>query len=112
VSQEKLTLERGRWYALTMYPGYGDKPYQSPVRVEEIKPLGSGLIEIEHWNVGYAEGVQVMKKTFRVHRRGASHMVLDEFQVPARTVIIETLTGDWIRSRVPGFVDWFAQQHG
>ena len=46
----KLTLEVARWYALTMYPGYTDSPYYSPIRIENVRPLGAGLIEIEFYN--------------------------------------------------------------
>lgn len=102
----KLTLERGHWYALTMYPGYAGEPYCSPIRVDAIRPLGSGLIEIEHLNAGYATGVQLMTKAFRVHRRGERHLVLDEIQTPERTVIIEPLSENWIRTRAP----WFAER--
>ena len=111
MSQRKLTLERGRWYALTMYPGYTDQPYHSPIRVDEIKPLGNGLIEVEHLNAGYAEGVQMMTKGYRVHRRGALHMVLNELHSPERTVIIERLTGEWIRTHAPWFVDRIANMY-
>lgn len=104
MTAKKLTLERGCWYALTMYPGYLNEPYCSPIRVDAIKPLGAGLIEIEHLNAGYAQGVQIMTKGYRVHRRGERHMVLDEIDVPERTVVIEQLTDKWLQTHAPWFV--------
>jgi len=104
VSTPKFTIEPARWYALTMYPGYGNDPYHSPIRVDRVVPLGNGLIELEHLNSGYAEGVQLMKTKYRVHRRGERHMVLDELQVPERTVIIEPLSAPWIIAHAPWFV--------
>jgi hypothetical protein len=46
-----------------MNPGYvGERcvPYFSPIHVTRVAPLktGKGIIEIDFWNVGYAEGVQ------------------------------------------------------
>lgn len=106
MTKPKFVLERGRWYGWSMYPGYSDMPYYSPIRVDAVAPLGNGLIEIAFLNAGYAEGVQQMKKKFRVHRRGERHLVLDELHVPERTVIIEPLTTEWIAGRTP----WFAGQ--
>ncbi len=104
MSASKFMVEAGRWYALSMYPGYGDQSYHSPVEVHGVTPLGNGLIEIDHLNAGYAEGVQQMKKKYRVHRRGERHLVLDELHVPERTVIIEPLTARWIVAQAPWFV--------
>jgi len=52
----RLTLERGTWYGLTMYPGYGDGPYHSPIRVDDIKPQGQRLFKLSFLNLGYAAG--------------------------------------------------------
>lgn len=105
MSESRLTLEPGGWYALTMYPGYLDGPYCSPIQVKAVRPARLGRLELDYWNVGYAAGVQVMTKTFRVHRRGERHMILDEVDVPDRTTVIEPLTDAWLRSRAPWFND-------
>ena len=101
----KFTIEPSRWYALTMYPGYADQAYFSPIEVHRVTPLGNGLMEIDHLNAGYAQGVQQMTKKYRVHRRGKRHIVLDELQAPERTVIIEPLTAQWIIAHAPWFVE-------
>ena len=50
------------WYGWQMNPGYfGERcvPYFSPIHVTRVTPLktGKGILEIDFWNVCYAEGV-------------------------------------------------------
>lgn len=104
MSKSKFTIERDRWYGLSMYPGYGDVSYFSPIQVQLVNLLGNKLIEIEYINAGYAEGVQLMKKKYIVHRRSEFHVILNEIHVPERTVILEPLSASWIISRAPWFV--------
>ncbi len=104
MSIAQFTIESAHCYGLSMYPGYGNEPYFSPIRVERVVPLGNGLLEVEYLNAGYAEGVQQMKKKYRVHRRGERNLVLDELHVPERTAIIEAISASWIMSRAAWFV--------
>jgi hypothetical protein len=56
----RLTITRGQWYGWTMWPGYGDQAYYSPIWVRGVRPLGKRRLEIELFNIGYAQGVQDM----------------------------------------------------
>lgn len=59
----KFNIFAPGWFGWQMNPGYiGDRfvPYFSPIHVTRVAPLktGKGLLEIDFWNVCYAEGVQ------------------------------------------------------
>jgi hypothetical protein len=98
-----FTLEPGGWYAMTMYPGYTDEPYRSPVEVHAFRPLGLRRFELTFYNVGYAAGVQMMEKTFRILHRHEGSLITLETLVDHRTTIFEPLTTAWVSAFTPGF---------
>lgn len=96
----RFTLERGSWYGLTMYPGYGGEPYRSPIRVDELVPLGQRRFELRFLNLGYAQGVQGFHKLLRTLRRANSHMVAEEAEVEDRTYVMMALTRGWMSANL------------
>ena len=96
----RFTLERGSWYGLTMYPGYGDEPYHSPIRIDELVPLGQRRFELRFLNLGYAQGVQNFHKVLRTLRRANSHLVAEETEVEDRTYVIMALTPGWMSANL------------
>lgn len=92
----RFTLERGSWYGLTMYPGYGGEPYHSPIRIDELVPLGQRRFELRFLNLGYAQGVQGFQKVLRTLRRANSHLVAEETEIEDRTYVIMALTRGWM----------------
>lgn len=100
---ELFTLTQGRWYAMTMYPGYTDEPYRSPIELHCIHPSGNHQFLLEFWNVGYAAGVQSMRKSFRTLQRSAGSLIAQETEMQKRIFIFERLTGAWIGAFTPMF---------
>ena len=92
---EKLTLERGQWYGWTMWPGYTDQAYHSPIQVIDLRPLGKRQFQLEFFNLGYAEGVQGMTYTLQTLKREPTYLLA---AVPDsdRAVAIEPLTMAWL----------------
>ncbi|SFP85937.1 hypothetical protein [Sphingomonas rubra] len=99
----RFTLEPGGWYAMTMYPGYGNEPYRSPVEVHGLEALGGRAFDLSFYNVGYASGVQMMEKRFRTIHRYAGALVVHEMVDDDRTIIFEPLTAAWVSVYTPGF---------
>lgn len=97
----RFTLIRGHWYGLTMFPGYGDCPYHSPIRVDSVEPLGDRQFRLEFFNLGYASGVQFFEKQLRTIRRGVSHLVAAETEVEDRTYVLVKFNSEWIERHFP-----------
>ena len=103
-SKSRLTLERGKIYGWTMYPGYFDHPYRSPVLIESVEPLGQRTYKMMFLNMFYAAGVQGMGYTLRTLRRDATFIVAEEIEggdLTDRVVIIEPMNARWITDNVP-----------
>ena len=100
----RLTLERGKWYGWTMYPGYGDEAYYSPIWVRELAPLGDRQFRLDFFNLAYAAGVQDTSYTLKTLKREATYLVAAQPDSD-RTVIIEPLTKSWFRQHYPLIAD-------
>ena len=74
-SSLQFTLVPGCWYGLSMFPGYGDCPYHSPIRVDSIQPLGGRQFELGFFNLCYAAGVQSFRQRLQTLFRGDRHLV-------------------------------------
>lgn len=96
-----LTLSRGNWYGLIMFPGYFDQPYHSPIRVDEIEPLGQRQFCMKFFNVGYTAGVQSFEKRLRTLQRSERHLVAQETQPGGRTYVIMDLNEAWLGAYFP-----------
>ena len=101
MTDDRFTLVRGHWYGMSMFPGYGDCPYHSPIRVDGIFPLGNRKFELRFLNLGYAAGVQDFAKELRTLRRCQSHIVADETEVRDRTYLIVHFTPSWLGTHWP-----------
>jgi hypothetical protein len=84
-----------------MFPGYGDCPYHSPVRVDAIAPLGGRQLDLVFLNLGYAAGVQTFRKRLRTIRRSDSHIVFEQTDVPDRTLVFAQLGRAWLERHFP-----------
>lgn len=99
MDDDRLNLERGRWYGWTMYPGYGGGPYRSPILVEEATPLktGRGVLRLRFVNAFYAAGARDFLKDLRVLHRTTNAMAVADVDSPDRMAVVEVLTDDWVR---------------
>ena len=50
---ERFAIVPERWYAFTMFPGYTDSPYASPIYVHTAEPLGGRRLRLEFFNAAY-----------------------------------------------------------
>lgn len=99
----RLSLRRGGWYAMTMLPGYGNGPYVTPIRIDDLMPLGNRTFELIFLNLGYAAGVQGFRSTFRTLKRGPGFILAEQDDTPERGYIFQNLTRDWLeRNLGPG----------
>jgi hypothetical protein len=98
---QRLTLLRGEWYGWTMWPGYGDTPYHSPIRVEHIRTYqdGSRHFDLHFLNAGYANGVQMMVYELRTLIR-REHYLLADVPKTERSVALVPLTLGWCRNHL------------
>ena len=101
MNDKRFTLERGRWYGLTMFPGYMDYPYHSPIRVDAITPLGQRCFRLGFLNLAYAAGVQNFQNVLRTLRRCSTHIVAEETEVADRTYVIVVLNQAWFAQQFP-----------
>lgn len=98
---DRFTLLRGQWYGLSMYPGYGDCPYHSPILVRSIESLGDRRFELAFWNLCYALGVQDFTMQLRTLRRGPSHLVASGPEVEDRTYVLVHFNPRWLQRHFP-----------
>lgn len=97
-----FTLEKGKWYGMTMYPGYFHTPWHSPIRIREIRPLksGTGLLDIDFFNAAYAEGVQNFTYSLRILKRGEQYM-LAAIQETDRAISLVNCDTNWMGEYFP-----------
>jgi hypothetical protein len=88
-----------------MFPGYGDCPYHTPIRVHSIEALGNRQFRFRFLNLYYAAGVQDFDKCLLTLRRGASHLVAQETEVEGRTYVLATFNSMWLQRHFPALRD-------
>jgi len=109
----RLSLKRGGWYGMTMLPGYGNGPYSTPIRVDNLTPRGNRKFELIFLNLGYAAGVQNFSSTFRTLKRGAEFIIAEQEGTPDRGYIFQNLTPDWLDRNIgPGSGKHFLHDNG
>jgi hypothetical protein len=98
---QRITLEPGRWYGWTMWPGYIDGPYHSPIRVDALQPchLGNGRADLTFLNAAYAGGVQAMTYKLRILKREPAYL-LASVEASDRAVCIEPLNLAWLEKNM------------
>jgi hypothetical protein len=98
-----------RWFGWQMNPGYvGERcvPYFSPIHVTRVAPLktGKGILEIDFWNVGYAEGVQNFEGIrLKVLLRAENYLIghLQGYESEVRSAIISHIEFAWLNHFCP-----------
>jgi hypothetical protein len=103
-SQARFTLEEDQLYGWTMYPGYGEQPYFSPILVHVVRPLGGRTMEVHFLNILYAAGVQRTAYQLRTLRREKTYLMAEQVvgkRTTERVVIVEGLTRRWMRRAIP-----------
>ena len=98
---ERLTLWPGQWYGLTMWPGYGDGPYHSPILVREVRVRGQRRFNLLFVNAAYAAGVQEMAYELETLVR-SSRYLLAKLPEDDRSVAIVPLNRAWFSAHMPG----------
>lgn len=105
----KLILQPAHWYGWQMLPGYGghrNVPYFSPVDVQEIKPLKTGIrqVRLSFLNALYAVGVQDMSLDLRVVVHAPDFLVAEiqhQKEQAGRVGIVSHIEFEWIRRLCP-----------
>lgn len=103
----RLTLEPGKVFGWTMYPGYGEYPYRSPIIVLEVIPRRSRTFDLRFFNIFYSAGVQEMTYQLCTLRRERSFLVAEVLEIDERTeraVIVEPMTRRWVENFAPAFI--------
>lgn len=104
IDDQRLTLARQGVFGWTMYPGYGDGPYRSPIIVEEVTALGGRTLDLRLLNIFYAAGVQEMTYRLRTLRRERTFQISEVIEhdgLTERVVILEPMTPTWIEDLAP-----------
>lgn len=97
-----FTLVPGRWYAAELIgDDFGDalRSY-SPIRVDGIKPLGTGSGELllDFFHANYPQGVQPKSYRLQIVERQARFLFARRLgQTPTRLVLIYEPTWDWLK---------------
>ena len=118
LSNDLFTLEKDRWYAWEMLPGYTDNRYYSPIRVEKIQPLqtGRGIFELHFWNACYAEGVRDFSMRLMVLHRGQKYMIVKPLygndSENDRCVIISPISISWLHCHIPEVLNTHRASNG
>lgn len=102
--EDRIRLERGRWYGWQMWPGYSDSPYASPILVHDVTPLktGGSRLKLVFDNALYAPGVQEFELTLRVLARRATYLMAElEGDPLPRDVVITQMTLQWLKTLCP-----------
>jgi hypothetical protein len=121
VTDTLFTLVPGRWYAAElMGDEFGDalRSY-SPIRVDSIKPLGTGrgelLLDLFHAN--YPEGVR--SKSYRLQlmeRQTRFLLARSQGHTPMRLLLVYESTWEWLKQHFgleaqdPGDIQSFMEQ--
>jgi hypothetical protein len=108
----KFSIFAPGWYGWQMNPGYiGDRcvPYFSPIHVTRVTPLktGKGILEIDFWNVCYAEGVQNFEEVrLKVLLRAENYLIgrLLDSDSEVRSAIISHIEFAWLERFCPHIV--------
>jgi hypothetical protein len=109
---DSFKLVAPRWFGWQMNPGYvGQRcvPYFSPIHVTRVAPLktGKGIIEIDFWNVGYAEGVQNFEGIrLKILLRSENYLIgrLLDSGSEIRSAIISHIEFAWLNDFCPHIV--------
>ncbi|WP_237438393.1 hypothetical protein [Alteraurantiacibacter buctensis] len=94
-------VEPSGWYALTMYPGYWDVPYHSPLRVDGIEWLGEQHITLEFLNLAYAAGVRDFRIECAILKAAPDFLACSPVDQSDRLYVFAKLTRAWMTANFP-----------
>jgi len=106
----KFSLTSNGWYGWQMIPGYvGERciPYCCPIYVTRVAPkkTGKGILDLNFWNTGYAQGAQDFEVRLRMLYRASDYLVarLDygEGSQQERCAVISHIEFGWIEQFCP-----------
>lgn len=90
-------MQRGSWYAWSMFPGYGSKfvPYVCPIKILGVTPEKSGAstLMLEFFNSGYASGVQDFRLRLRVLARLRHYLIAELLYGPDSAIKRHAVAG-------------------
>lgn len=105
-----FTLRPNCWYGWQMIPGYAGEsyvPFCCPCWINEVLPqkTGKGLLTLDVWVTGYAEGVNNGEAFLKVIHRGDTYLIAQILYPDApdinRCVVISQIEFDWVRRFCP-----------
>lgn len=100
-------LMSSRWFGMTMYPGYADTTYYSPIHLDGFQLLDDDHFHLDFQNIGYAGGVQNFTVEFELIRGTTEYQLCFAKNHPDRTYVFVPLTRNWIESHTPYFAEQF-----
>lgn len=94
--------ESENWYGWQMLPGYGDRPYFSPIRISSVRELDNGQVwDVKFHNALYAAGVQMFQQRFRLLVNEAKYAIVRIEDQPDRSGVLSTMTTGWLSACCP-----------
>jgi hypothetical protein len=103
MSGDDFLLKSGHWLGLTMFPGYADVPYHSPIKVEGLQWLSGRHFNLQYLNIGYAAGLHDFSQSFEVLRAAHNVVACGETTQLERVHVFSRLTSGWMRACLPQF---------
>jgi hypothetical protein len=110
----KFTIIPGRWYAAELI---GDEFYPalrsySPIRVDAVRPMGTGkrVLKLRFYHANYPEGVRDKVYILQTIERGSRFLLAKSMDhEPHRLLLAYEITASWLREHfgveVPTDVD-------
>jgi hypothetical protein len=90
---------------MTMWPGYLDRPYRSPIRIDRlivfVDEEPGELASMEFYNAAYAAGVRTMNYHLKIFIHQPTYLLASLIDSRDRAIAIEPLTPDWIETFFP-----------
>jgi hypothetical protein len=105
-----FTIRPRQWFAWQMLPGYvgGTEfvPYYSPIYVQRITPMRSGMgsLKLAFINAMYAAGVQEFELQLLVLKRAGTYLITEIEDGDDRTAIIGEISFEWLNDVLPGWM--------
>lgn len=104
LTDRDFKLEPGGWHALTMYPGYWDVPYHSPIRVDGISWLDEQHFMLDFLNLAYAAGVRDFRIECAILKAAPEFLACSPVDQPDRMYVFAKLTRVWMKAHFPHIV--------
>lgn len=105
-----FTLEPNRWHGWQMIPGYAGErcvPFFCPCWMNAVTPQksGKGLLKLDVWVTGCAEGINNGEANLKVIHRGENYLIAQmlfrDAPEASRSVVISHIEFEWVRRFCP-----------